>query len=115
MDNLEDVLEIHRRSTLTTYGTRTSKNPSKPPSATADCQDSSDTIAKKVNNVSTIIKIRGFGVHGCDFSHHSWTCIKENTNIVMQLIHLLQVKLYWRHSAAGQSVQFENTPFSIVA
>ena len=56
VDNLEDVLEMHRRSTLTTYGTRTSKKPSTPPAATADSQDTSDTIAKKVNNVSTIIK-----------------------------------------------------------
>ena len=30
---------------------------------------------------------------------------------IMQL--RMQVKLYWRHSAAGQFVEFENTPFSV--
>ena len=45
-----------------------------------------------------------------DLWHHRSVQGKIPTSI-MQL--RLQVKLYWRHSAAGQFVQFENTQFNV--
>lgn len=45
-----------------------------------------------------------------DLWHHRSVQGKMPTSI-MQL--RLQVKLYWRHSAAGQFVEFENTQFSV--
>ena len=49
VDNLEDVLEMHRRSTLTTYGTRTSKKPSVPRAAASS---ENDAVANKINNIN---------------------------------------------------------------
>lgn len=58
------------------------------------------------------MSLSGHGVRGYDLWHHGPAQGKIQT-LSCNYIYLLQVKLYLRHTAAGQIVEFTNTPFSV--
>ena len=116
---LQEVLELHKRDTVSTFGTRSSRRVSKNCNRTEQHQESvigssSDETTLAVDKENVCLQSEG-AAEELAAPEHKVVGINIMHKVVHYFFKSIQKgpKLYWKHKVGSHVIQFEDMPFSL--
>ena len=118
-DDIEPLLKAHRRSTVTSYGTRTGSRLITKPTTSENAQstEGNSTVNKTViqNKVRyTYTNFTTYNYRYCIL--HSFMYMNDmnsSYNIIYAIFIQKKLKLFWSHTVGCHTIELNSTPFSI--